>query len=374
MKKIIIVAMLLVLGAASMSFAASARWNALGAEHRFMLDTSNYAMYLGRMHMFADALWIIPSAPYGNNDMASGLLVKQGDMAWAIHYNLPGTIGFPALRTALNDAGGNLGVGGLVDNLRPFPDLFLAKKVGDMTVGGRLVIGIASSEPVADKTASAMSVDAGLGATMPIGSGDLDVGARVSMASFSDDSPAQKIESTGGIGVNGDARLMMDIGGGTKVIPVLGVSYTTDPVVDGADEVTTIGVNVGCGLNKTDANKCMLVTGAVLDIEMKTTSPVAGDDVVVTTTAFTYLGGYEKPLNSWLIARGGARGTLTMVSGDVAAQMDTDFYYNFGIRAMYKKALLDVLLNRSLFHRGPHIISGQPGNLGTNVCLTYLLF
>ena len=105
MKKIVLVALLLVLVAASVSFAASARWNALGAEHRFMLDTSNYAMYLGRMHMFANALWIIPNIPGGAgipDNMMSGLLVKKNDMAWAIHYNLPGTIGFPALRRALN--------------------------------------------------------------------------------------------------------------------------------------------------------------------------------------------------------------------------------------------------------------------------------
>ncbi len=372
MKKIAIIAMLLILAAASVSFAASARWNALGKEPRFMLDTSNYAMYPGRMFNYANALWIIPTGP-GDNDMASGLLVKQGDMAWAIHYNLPGTVGLPALRGALNAAGGNLG--GLAADLRPLPDLFVAKKVGDMTVGGRVVLGLASEEFAADKTTSAMSVDVGLGVTKPIGLGDLDLGARVSMASFSDESAAVKIESAGGIGLKVDARLMMDRGEGTKLIPVMGVSYTTNPVVkDVDDEVSTIGVNVGCGLNKTDANKCMLVTGAVLDIEMETTSPVVGDDVGKTTMKFTYLGGYEKPLNSWLVGRGGAKADLTMVSGDVLAKKEAGFYYNFGIRAMYKKVLLDVLLNRTLFHRGPHIISGQPGDLGTNVCLTYLLF
>ena len=80
--------------------------------------------------------------------------------------------------------------------------------MGDMTVGGRVALGLAGSEPVADKTASAMSVDVAGGATMPMAGGDLDVGVRVSMASFSDDSA--DIESTGGIGVNFDpANLVM---------------------------------------------------------------------------------------------------------------------------------------------------------------------
>ncbi|MCK4580210.1 MAG: hypothetical protein KAU10_02580 [Dehalococcoidia bacterium] len=368
----LIILMGLLLVASSTVFAASARWNALGGEHRFMLDTSNYAIYPGRMLQFADALWIIPNIPAGQvpDNMMSGLLVKKDDCAWAIHYNLPGAVGFTALRAALPTAGGNLP--GLAGSLRPFPDLFLAKKMGDMTVGGRVVLGIAGSENALEEAASAMSVDAAVGVTKPIALGDVDLGARVHMASFSDDAPAA-IASTGGIGVNVDARLIMDKGDGKKLIPVLGVRYSTDPVVDGATEASDIGVNIGCGVNKRGADKSMLVTGVVLDVNMNTTSPPAGD-VSVTTITATYLGGYEKPLNSWLIGRGGASATLTMVSGDnTAANGKTAaFAYNFGVRATYKKVLVDLLLSQGLLHNGPYVLSGTATQLATNVCLTYL--
>jgi hypothetical protein len=374
MKKLFSISLIiLLLAATSTVFAASARWNALGSEHRFMIDTSNYAIYPGRMLMFSDALWIIPNIPAGAgipDNMMSGLLVKKDDCAWAIHYNLPGTGGFSALRAALPTAGGNLP--GLAGNLRPIPDIFLAKKVGDMTVGGRVVLGIAGSENALEKAASAMSVDVAAGVTKPIAMGDVDLGARVSMATFSDD--ATNIESTGGIGLNVDARLIMDKGEGKKLIPVLGVRYAADPVVDGAAEVSAMGVNIGCGLNKRGANKSMLVTGVVLDVDMKTTSPVVGNEVSVTTMTLTYLGGYEKPLNSWLIGRGGASATMTMVSGDNPLQNGkrAAFRYNFGVRATYKKVLVDLLLSQGLLHRGPYIVSGSAANLATNVCLTYL--
>lgn len=372
MKKLFLVSLIiLLLAATSTGFAASARWLALGYDHRFMLDTSNYPIYPGRMLMFSDALWIVPNVAGVPDNMRSGLLVKKDDCAWAIHYNLPGAEGFSALRAALPAAGGNLA--GLAGSLRPFPDIFLAKKVGDMTVGGRVVLGIAGSENALEEAASAMSVDVAAGVTKPIALGDLDLGVRVSMATFSDESPVKKIESTGGIGLGADVRLIMDKGEGKKLIPVLRVHYVTDPVVDGAAEVSEIGVNIGCGLNKRGANKSMLVTGVVLHVHMETTSPVGVDDKTVTTMEFSYLGGYEKPLNSWLIGRGGARATLTMVSGDVPASKGAAFYYNFGVRATYKKVLLDLLLSQGLLHRGPYMISGSPANLATNVCLTYLL-
>ncbi len=370
MKKLFLVSLIiLLLAATSTGFAASARWHALGYDHRFMLDTSNYAIYPGRMLMFSDALWIIPNVAGVPDNMRSGLLVKKDDCAWAIHYNLPGAEGFSALRAALPTAGGNLP--GLAGSLRPFPDIFLAKKMGDMTVGGRVVLGIAGSENALEKAASAMSVDVAAGVTKPIALGDVDLGARVSMATFSDD--ATSIESTGGIGLNVDARLIMDKGEGKKLIPVVGVHYSSDPVVDGAAEVSCMGGTIGCGLNKRGANKSMLVTGVVLDVDMDTMSPVVGSDVGVTTMEFTYFGGYEKPLNSWLIGRGGARATLTMVSGDVPASKGAAFYYNFGVRATYKKVLVDLLLSQGLLHRGPYIVSGSAANLATNVCLTYLI-
>lgn len=372
MKKCLATAMVLVLTAVSVGFGASARWNALGGEHRFILDTSNYAIYPGRMYQFADALWIIPNVGAVPDNMMSGLLVKRGDMAWAIHYNMPGPVGFSALRGALAGAGGNLPA--LANRIRAFPDLFLTKKMGDMVIGGRLVLGLASSEPVKDKVAKATSVDVGLGVTKCMALGDLDVGLRLFKASFSDE--AVNIDSKNGIGLNLDARLMMPRGEGTKLVPVLGLRYLSEPVVSGAAEVSHVGVNLGLGFNRTTGpKKALLVSGVVCDVDMETTSPPAGAEVKVTTATLSYLGGYERKLNSWLTARGGARATMTVVTGDDPARngITGNFFYNFGIRVAYKKVLVDMLLSRALLHRGPYIISGSGANMATNVCLTYLL-
>lgn len=372
MRKCLATAMVLVLMAVSAGFGASARWEALGGEHRFILDTSNYGIYPGRMYQFADALWIIPNIPAGlvPDNMMSGLLVKRGDMAWAIHYNMPGPVGFSALRNALAGAGGSLPA--LANNIRPFPDLFLAKEIGDMVVGGRLVLGLAMSEPAADKYASATSVDVGLGVTKCMTLGDLDVGLRAFKASFSDD--AANISSKNGIGLNLDARLMIPRGEGANLIPVLGIRYISEPVASGAAEVSHVGLNLGLGFNRAmGPKKALLVSGAVCDVDMETTSPPAGAETKVTTAKLSYLGGYERKLNSWLTVRGGARATMTVVTGDVLDRITGNFFYNFGIRVAYKKVLVDMLLSRALLHRGPYIISGSGADMATNVCLTYLL-
>jgi len=366
--------LLITLALATGVFGASARWNCLGFEHRFMLDTSNYGIYPARMMMFADAVWVIPSIPAAAavpDNMMAGLLVSQGQQAWAIHYNLPGTIAFNRLRTGLNQAGGNLGL--LADRLRPMPDAFYARKLGDMTVAGRLVLGLASSEPVADKSASGMAIDVAGGIIKPLSVGDLDVGLRIASASFKDD--AANIESTGGMGLAMDARLLMKGSGGVTLIPLFGFEYGTDPTVDGAAEVSRLGVDLGIGWNRMDASKRMLVYGATLAYDAVTTSPPAGSDVSVNTLELAYLAGYEKPLNKWLVGRAGARGVITNNSGDNPAVNGTraNFDYNFGIRTIYQRVLLDFQFDKALLHRGPYVLSGAAANWSPNVCITYLL-
>ena len=60
MKKILIILILLTLAVSSRAFAASARWDALGGDHRFIIDTTNYTIYPGRVTLFGNALFIIP--------------------------------------------------------------------------------------------------------------------------------------------------------------------------------------------------------------------------------------------------------------------------------------------------------------------------
>jgi len=60
MKKILIVSVLLTLVVSSGAFARSPRWNALGGEHRFIIDDTNYLTYPGRVTMFGNELFIVP--------------------------------------------------------------------------------------------------------------------------------------------------------------------------------------------------------------------------------------------------------------------------------------------------------------------------
>jgi hypothetical protein len=371
-----VAALLIVAAASSLAFGASARWNCLGRDHRFMLDTSNYGIYPSRMLMFSDAMWIIPSIrPTGTvpNDMMAGLLVNRGDEAWAIHYNMPGPIAFGALRSALSQSGSGGAFAGLAGDLRPMPDVFYARKVGEMTVGGRVVLGLASSEPLADKSASAMSLDLAGGITTPLSAGDLDVGARLGVASFSND--AQNIESTGGMAFAVDSRLLMKRGNGATLIPVAGLSFSSDPTVDGGTEVSHMGADVGLGCNRIDAKKNMLVYGATLAYSSTSYTPPTGSDSNTHTIEFAYLTGYEKVVNKWAKARGGARGTITSVGGDDTSANGTcsDFYYNFGTRVEYQRVLLDVQMDKALLHRGPYFLTGSGADWGANVCLTLLL-
>jgi hypothetical protein len=370
MKRLIALCLAAALAVPCATYGASSRWQALGNDHRFMLDTSNYGIYPARMFMFSDALWIIPNVAAAPDNVLSGVLITSGTTAYAIHYNLPGTVGFNALRAGLAGAGGNLA--GLGNNLRPMPDFMLARKMGDRVYAGRVVLGLAGSEPIKDKTASAMSIDLAGGVLMPTAMGDLDLGVRLATASFTDD--AANVKSTGGISLNIDSRLIKDRGEGNKMVTLAGLMYQTQPTVKGGPEVSAMNVNLGLGRNQGYADKRMLVLGATADYTATTTKVAGAGDATTTAINLAYLGGYELPLNSWLIGRGGARADLTMTGGDNPGVNGTRsaFYYNFGVRTIYKKILVDFIFDRALLHRGPYAISGAGANLSTNVCLTYL--
>jgi len=76
-KKILIVSILLTLVASSGAFAASARWNALGGEYRFIIDTSSYGIYPGRVALFGNALFVIPVANFLDKALAFFVDIKE---------------------------------------------------------------------------------------------------------------------------------------------------------------------------------------------------------------------------------------------------------------------------------------------------------
>ena len=101
MKRILAISILLTLVMSFGAFAATPVWMALGNDHRFIIDSSNYGPYPGRIAMFGDSLFIIPKPDYLNNDFVSGArfnMKEHGTLAF--HYNLDST-GAKNLRSAL---------------------------------------------------------------------------------------------------------------------------------------------------------------------------------------------------------------------------------------------------------------------------------
>jgi len=263
MSRILIVSILLILVVSSGAFAASTRWNALGGDHRFIIDTTNYTIYPGRLTQFGNALFIIPTPNFLDNNVASGALVNvTKDMTLALHYNLA-SAGAKNLSKALAglsdpdeltsaergltraDEGtaewfeARKSVAALSQNerlaaldIRPFPDLFWGMRTGNIGLGVRLALAMDSdsdaasvleepimkdedvvgmeTKPVEEITASATAFDLNVGATMyETPAGDLDLGLSVGMQSFSGDDPNHDIEigSTGGLDLACNARL-----------------------------------------------------------------------------------------------------------------------------------------------------------------------
>ena len=89
MKRLLMLILVLCMVIPSVSYGASSRWQALGNEHRFIIDTSNYGVYPARIHQFTNAVWLMPRSQFGDNDIAAGILMKLNDkMTGAFHFNL----------------------------------------------------------------------------------------------------------------------------------------------------------------------------------------------------------------------------------------------------------------------------------------------
>lgn len=373
MKRIVILSFILCMVVSSVAFGASARWQALGNEQRFLIDTSNYAPYPARVFQFSNALWLIPKSAYGDNDISAGVLMKCKDnMMWAFHFNQPASTGVSKLNTALkaydkkNDR-----LAGL--DLRMFPDLFWAMKSGAtiFAVRGALAMDKSSATGVST-SATDIDLNAGVTTTMPFG--DLDVGVGVGIQKFKDDDGTKVTESTGGFALAIDARLNMPSKKDKTVtcVPICSVKIGSDPTESGVIETSYISGDVGAGMRKM-FDKKMVVVGLVAALNSVTSTPSGGKEVKTTTIAPKFVAGCEAPLTKWLVVRGGANAELSSKSNDVSS-MDVKYYYNAGVRMMYGGFILDMILARDFFYRGPYLISGSGkdgSNLATNICLTY---
>ncbi|MGB9594829.1 MAG: hypothetical protein ACPL7B_01000 [Candidatus Poribacteria bacterium] len=372
MKKIIMLSLIFCVVVSSMAYGASARWQALGNEHRFIIDTSNYGIYPARVYQFSNAVWLIPRSAYGDNDIMAGVLMKLNDnMMWAYHFNVP-SAGVGKLSTALkaydkkNDR-----LAGLEPKV--FPDIFWAMKSGSTTFAlrGALAMDKANTD---DVTTNAMAFDINAGVTTTLPLGDLDIGVGVGVQKFSDDDGAKVTESTGGFALAVDARLNMPCKKDKNItwVPIASLKIGSDPTESGVVENSYLTGDVGFGMRKM-FDKKMVVTGLVAALNSSTTTPSGGKEVKTTTIAPKFIAGCEAPLTKWLIVRGGANVEFSMKSNDVSTT-DVKYYYNSGIRILYGGFIVDWILARDFFYRGPYFISGSGkdgSNFATNICLTY---
>jgi len=366
-KKIVTLTLILTALVSSNIFASSARWQALGNEHRFIIDTTNYTVYPGRVHQFSNALFVIPVPPdFNNNNLACGILYKfTNDMTGAFHFNLP-SAGAKNLNNTLGELGGNLAE----LEVRPWPDLFWGMKTGSTSIGARLALAM-DSKTVNEKKASATALDLDVGATMfetPLG--ELDLGANVGIQSFLDEDA--DIESTGGFGVSFGGRLNMPLNNKPiTLVPLISAKLGSDATVNGEDEVSFMGGDLGACLRLMNESKQMVIAGLLAGYDTVTTTPKEGDEVTATTLKAKVVAGAEIPIKKWLVVRGGMNAEKSMHSND-AKEQDVQFYYNTGIRFIYSGFIVDAILARNFFHRGPYLISGSGDDWATNVCITYL--
>jgi len=370
MKKFLVLGLvLLCLTISSTAFGASARWSALGNDHRFIIDTSNYGSYPSRVNMFGDALWLIPIPSFENNNIAAGVLLNvKPNMVGAFHINLA-SAGAKKLSSTLS---GYEGTNDRLAGLQPrtFPDLFWGVKSGKNSYAARVALAMdsASNDPV---STSAMAADIALGATMGLPCGDVDLGLSAGIQSFSDDDGSKVTESTGGFGVSVDARLNKKMSEKYTLVPLANLKIGADPTESGVTEVSYLGGDAGVGLRGM-YGKTMVLVGALVGFNSVTKTPEGKDSVTETTFAPKVLMGAEIPIKSWLVARGGANAEMVSKSNG-GSSMDVRYYYNSGIRVIYGKFILDLILSRDLFYRGPYFISGagEGANLATNICMIY---
>ncbi|HGJ63786.1 TPA: hypothetical protein ENS27_00185 [bacterium] len=204
MKKILALIIFMTLVMGSVAFGASTRWNAMGGEHRFIIDTSNYSLYPGRITMFGNALFVIPVAKtdvkefydaryFADNGFVAGALWNVKNMTMALHYNLD-TAGTANLRRALaglapdpeaisnaqydmarKDVGSpewlsakailqSQSQKGRLNSLdvREFPDFFWAMKSGKMSIGARVALAMDSASDSATPVSTPMLDEGGV--------------------------------------------------------------------------------------------------------------------------------------------------------------------------------------------------------------------
>ncbi len=371
MKRILVLGLIvLCMAVATTAFGASARWNALGNEHRFMIDTSNYGPYPARVLMFGDAVWLIPRAEFGNNDISAGILMNvKPNMLGAFHFGMA-SAGTTKLSSALKAyEGSNDRLAGL--QVRTFPDLFWGMKMGKTSIAARVALAMDSSGAENIST-SANSSDIYLGVTMPTPcGGDIDLGLNAGIQSFKDEASGKVVEGSGN-GIAFDARFNKPMGTKYTLVPVLNVKLGADPTDKDTVEVSSLGGDAGVGV-RAMYDKKMVIIGAVVAYNSVTKTPKGKAETTTTTIAPRVVAGAEIPVTKWLIVRGGANVELASTSNGTSS-MDVRYYYNSGIRVMYGGFILDLILARDLFYRGPYFISGankDSVNLASNICITY---
>ena len=323
MKKILVASVLLTLVLGSGAFARSPRWNALGGDHRFIIDDTNYSVYPGSVTMFGNELFVIPEPNFLDNDITGGVLLNKENLTLGFHYNLV-SAGASNLREALaglsdidklesadrafgrEDEGtpewleAQKSVAIFTQNerlagfeVRPFPDVIWGMKAGNLGLGVRFALARHSisdaastfGEAILDQagtaigketslveeiTTSATALDLSVGASVyETPAGDLDLGLAVGIQSFSGDDPNHGIviESTGGLDVAFNARLNMDVKEKT-LIPLLGLNIGSLPSAEydevSAPNVTEISYTngeVGIGCRKKVKETGLVVVG-----------------------------------------------------------------------------------------------------------------
>jgi len=331
MKKILVISILLTFIVSFGAFAAPARWNALGGEHRLLIDDENYLVYPGRVNQYSNSLFFIPVPKadtkefygeryFGDNGIASGALFNVTEnMALAFHYNLA-SLGATNLSAALAGFAGedvpleNDRLAAL--DIKTFPDLFWGMKMGNVSLGARFALAkgcssdatgtieedilkgediIEKTKPAEEITTSAKALDFSLGATInktPVG--DLDLGLSIGTQSFTDDDPntdpnedpkvepnGTKIESTGGLDIAFNARLNKPLGKSYTLIPLFSLNIGSLPSVvydkDVAPDVTEVSYtngDIGIGFRNKIKDKGTLISGVVCGYSATTYKPI----------------------------------------------------------------------------------------------------
>ena len=118
------------------------------------------------------------------------------------------------------------------------------------------------------------------------------------------------------------------------------------------------------------------------------------DELSASSQTVTLLAGYEFPIKDWLTWRTGASAALTTTSGDLFLREETEwekrgepvtveerietadtsnvsYYYNMGFQVAYEGVIIDAILARNMFHRGPYLLTGAADAWATSVSVTY---